>query len=37
VDGVPTMVFDGRQALVGAQGVEIYSTVLTQLAHGRRP
>ena len=33
VDGVPTMIFDGRQALIGAQGVENYANVLTQLAH----
>ena len=35
VSGVPTMIFDGRQALIGAQGVENYANVLTQLAHNR--
>lgn len=32
VDGVPTMVFDGKQALVGAQGAENYATMLTTIA-----
>ncbi|MDH3662090.1 MAG: DsbA family oxidoreductase [Alphaproteobacteria bacterium] len=32
VDGVPTMQFDGRQALVGAQGVETYAMTLAQLS-----
>lgn len=33
VQGVPAMVFDGRQALLGAQGVEAYRTMLLQLAN----
>ena len=31
VTGVPTMVFDGRQALIGAQGVENYRTMLKRM------
>lgn len=31
VDGVPTMVFDGKQALIGAQGIENYTAMLTSL------
>ena len=31
VQGVPTMVFDGRQALVGAQGAEAYADMLRTL------
>ncbi len=35
VQGVPTMVFDGQQALIGAQGVEAYRTMLLQLVDAR--
>ena len=32
VQGVPAMVFNGRQALLGAQGIEAYKSMLLQLA-----
>ena len=32
VDGVPTMLFDGQQALVGAQGAENYAKMLKTVA-----
>lgn len=35
VQGVPTMILDGRQALVGAQGVANYAAALTALAAER--
>ena len=35
VQGVPTMVFDGRLALVGAQGVEAYRDMLRKVAEER--
>ncbi len=35
VQGVPTMVFDGRQALVGAQGEERYAAMLNAVAAER--
>ena len=35
VQGVPTMILDGRQALVGAQGIENYAAALTTLAAER--
>ena len=35
VQGVPTMVFGGQHALIGAQGVEAYQTMLLQLVDAR--
>lgn len=35
VQGVPTMVFDGRLALVGAQGIEAYRDMLQKIAEER--
>lgn len=32
VSGVPTMIFDAHQATSGAQGVEVFAQVLTQMA-----
>lgn len=32
VDGVPTMLFDGKQALIGAQGADNYAAMLTTIA-----
>lgn len=35
VQGVPAMVFEGQHALIGAQGIEAYRTMLLQLALAR--
>jgi len=35
VTGVPTMLFDGRQALIGAQGVENYRAILVHMVNER--
>jgi predicted DsbA family dithiol-disulfide isomerase len=35
VDGVPTMIFAGRHAAVGAQGVDAYARLLRQLSAGK--
>ncbi|MGI9509118.1 MAG: DsbA family oxidoreductase [Geminicoccaceae bacterium] len=35
VQGVPAMIFDGQQALLGAQGVDVYRTMLLQCFEAR--